>query len=94
MRDPRDIVKRPLVTEKTNDMMADNKYTFEVDKNANKIEIKNAIQKLFDVKVDNVNTMNMKGKFKRMGVHSGYRPNWKKAIVTLSEDSKPIEIFE
>ena len=94
MRDPRDIIKKPLITEKTNDMMADNKYTFEVDKNANKIEIKNAVQKLFDVKVANVNTMNMKGKFKRMGVHSGYRPNWKKAIVTLSEDSKPIEIFE
>ncbi|WP_353893433.1 50S ribosomal protein L23 [Proteinivorax hydrogeniformans] len=94
MRDPRDIIKKPLITEKTNDMMADNKYTFEVDKNANKIEIKNAVQKLFDVKVANVNTMNMKGKFKRMGVHSGYRPNWKKAIVTLSEDSKAIEIFE
>ncbi len=67
MRDPRDIIKKPLVTEKTNDLMAENKYTFEVDKNANKIEIKNAIQKLFDVKVQSVNTMNMKGKIQKNG---------------------------
>lgn len=94
MRDPRDIIKKPLVTEKSNDLMAEGKYTFVVDRKANKLEIKHAIESLFNVDVEKVNTMNMKGKFKRMGVHSGYRPNWKKAIVTLTENSKPIEIFE
>lgn len=94
MRDPRDIIKKPLITEKTNDMMAEGKYTFVVEKKANKVEIKHAVESLFGVDVEKVNTINMKGKFKRMGVHSGYRPNWKKAIVTLTENSKPIEIFE
>ncbi|QNO14789.1 50S ribosomal protein L23 [Alkalicella caledoniensis] len=94
MRDPRDIIKKPLITEKTNDMMAEGKYTFVVEKRANKVEIKHAVESLFGVDVEKVNTINMKGKFKRMGVHSGYRPNWKKAIVTLTEKSKPIEIFE
>lgn len=94
MRDFRDIIRKPLVTEKTNDMMAEGKYTFVVDRRANKIEIKQAVESLFGVDVEKVNTMNMKGKFKRMGVHSGYRPDWKKAIVTLTEKSKPIEIFE
>lgn len=94
MRDPRDIIKKPLITEKSNDLMAEGKYTFVVDRKANKLEIKHAIESLFNVDVEKVNTMNMKGKFKRMGVHSGFRPNWKKAIVTLTENSKPIEIFE
>lgn len=94
MRDPRDIIKKPLITEKSNDLMAEGKYTFVVDRKANKLEIKHAIENLFNVDVEKVNTMNMKGKFKRMGVHSGFRPNWKKAIVTLTENSKPIEIFE
>ena len=70
-----------------------NKYTFEVDKKANKIEIANAIEEIFDVNVDKVNTMNMKGKVKRHGMQLGRRKNWKKAIVTLTEDSKPIEMF-
>ncbi len=94
MRDPRDIIKKPLITEKSNDMMAEGKYTFVVDRKANKIEIKHAVESLFGVDVEKVNTLNMKGKFKRMGVHSGYRPSWKKAIITLTEKSKPIEIFE
>lgn len=94
MRDPRDIIKKPLITEKSNDLMAEGKYTFVVDRKANKLEIKHAIESLFNVDVEKVNTMNMKGKFKRMGVHSGFRPNWKKAIVTLTKNSKPIEIFE
>lgn len=94
MRDPRDIIKRPLITEKSNDLMAEGKYTFVVDKNANKIEIKHAVEKLFNVDVEKVYTMNMKGKFKRMGKYSGYRPDWKKAIVKLTKESKPIEIFE
>ena len=74
--------------------MAENKYTFAVDINANKIQIRKAVEDLFDVKVKSVNTMRVKGKPKRLGVHRGYRPNWKKAIVTLEEGSKPIEIFE
>ena len=74
--------------------IADKKYTFEVAKDANKIEIKNAIEKVFGVKVKSVNTINMSGKMKRVGVHTGRRPSYKKAIVTLTEDSKTIEFFE
>ncbi|MGI6365854.1 MAG: 50S ribosomal protein L23 [Bacillota bacterium] len=94
MRDARDIIIRPLITEKTNDLMADRKYTFVVRRDANKIEIAHAVEKLFKVKVESVNTVNMRGKLKRMGVHQGYRPSWKKAVVKLTAGSKPIEIFE
>ena len=76
------------------DVMADKKYTFVVDKKSNKTEIKNAVEKIFGVKVESVNTMNMLGKQKRMGVNVGKRADWKKAIVTLTEDSKTIEFFE
>jgi large subunit ribosomal protein L23 len=75
-------------------MMEELKYAFKVDRNANKIEIKNAVEELFKVKVKSVNTINVSGKMKRMGAHSGRRPNWKKAIVTLEQGSKPLEIFE
>ena len=92
MRNPHDIIIKPVVTENSMDDMADGKYTFVVDRRANKTEIKNAIEQIFDVKVDKVNTMNMKGKMKRMGVHQGRRANWKKAIVRLSEGN--IEYFE
>lgn len=74
--------------------MAEGKYTFVVDKRANKTEIKNAVEKVFGVKVEKVNTMNMQGKLKRQGIHVGRRPSWKKAIVTLTKDSKGIEFFE
>jgi large subunit ribosomal protein L23 len=94
MKDPRDIIRRPVVTEKTTDMMADNKYVFEVDLKANKSEIKKAIEKIFDVKVAQVNTMRVKGKPKRFGRHTGYSSDRKKAIVKLTDDSKNIEIFE
>ncbi|MBU5594674.1 50S ribosomal protein L23 [Amphibacillus sp. MSJ-3] len=94
MKDPRDIIKRPIITEQTADQMVDKKYTFEVSKVANKTEIKDAIEQIFDVKVVKVNTSNIKGKFKRMGRHSGYRPDRKKAIVQLSEDSKELDFFE
>ncbi|OYD06532.1 50S ribosomal protein L23 [Paludifilum halophilum] len=94
MKDPRDIIRRPLVTEKTTDFMEENKYTFEVDLKANKTEIKKAIEKIFDVKVAQVNTMRVKGKPKRMGRYEGRTPNRKKAIVKLTDDSKGIEIFE
>jgi large subunit ribosomal protein L23 len=94
MRDPREVIIRPLITEKTNDLMADKKYSFVVKRDANKIEIAYAVEKLFKVKVEQVNTANIRGKLKRMGVHQGYRPSWKKAVVKLTADSKPIEIFE
>lgn len=94
MADVRDIIKRPVITEHSADLMADKKYTFEVDPRANKSEIKTAIEIAFDVKVEKVNTMNLKGKFKRMGQYGGYRPNRKKAIVQLTEDSKDLDFFE
>ncbi|WP_163539049.1 50S ribosomal protein L23 [Gracilibacillus sp. YIM 98692] len=94
MKDPRDIIKRPVITEHSADLMADKKYTFEVSKEANKTEIKNAVEVIFGVNVVNVNTLNKKGKFKRMGRYGGYRPNRKKAIVQLSEDSKELDFFE
>lgn len=94
MKDPQDIILRPLVTERATKLMEENKYAFVVHKKANKIEIKKAVEKLFNVNVQSVNTMNMKGKFRRVGVHRGYCPDWKKAVVTLEEGSKPIEIFE
>ncbi|GGH74902.1 50S ribosomal protein L23 [Compostibacillus humi] len=94
MKDPRDIIKRPVITEHSTDLMAEKKYTFEVSPKANKTEIKNAIEEIFGVKVVKVNTANQKGKFKRMGRYGGFRPNRKKAIVQLSEDSKELDFFE
>ncbi|MBS4537354.1 50S ribosomal protein L23 [Clostridium sp. D2Q-11] len=94
MRNPHDIIRKPIVTEESMNDMAEGKYTFVVDKKANKTEIKNAIEKIFDVKVSKVNTLNMTGKLKRMGANIGRRPSWKKAVVTLTEDSKGIEFFE
>jgi len=94
MRDPHDIIIRPIVTEASMDNMADKKYTFVVDKKSNKTEIKNAVELIFGVKVASVNTMNMLGKNKRMGVHVGKKADWKKAIVTLTQESKTIEFFE
>ena len=92
--DPRDIILAPVVTEKSVAMMADKKYTFKVDKNANKIQIAQAVEKIFGVKVSKVNTISMKGAKRRMGRFEGYRPDWKKAIVTLTADSKTIEFFD
>lgn len=74
--------------------MALGKYTFAVDKKATKSEVKRAIESIFGVKVEKVNTMNMLGKIKRQGMNSGRRPSWKKAIVKLTDDSKKIEFFE
>lgn len=88
-----DIIIKPLLTEKGYDGIADKKYTFIVKKTANKIEIKNAVEKLFNVKVASVNTINCKGKKKRMGRSEGYTPDYKKAIVQLKSDSKAIEFF-
>lgn len=101
MKDLRDIIKRPVITEHSADLMADKKYTFEVSPKANKTEIKTAVETIFDVKVIKVNTMNLKGKFRRQGditgrrvEYTGYTPDRKKAIVQLSEDSKELEFFE
>lgn len=90
----RDIIKRPVITERSTDLMEEKKYTFEVDRKANKVQIKKAIEEIFDVKVEKVNTMNQKGKLRRFGRYEGYRPNTKKAIVTLTSDSDEIEFFE
>lgn len=94
MKDLRDILKRPVITEHSADLMMDKKYTFEVDPRANKTEIKAAVEEAFGVKVQKVNTMNVKGKLKRMGQYAGYRSDRKKAIVQLTEDSKDLEFFE
>jgi large subunit ribosomal protein L23 len=94
MKNPRDIIKRPIITERTSDMMEDNKYAFEVDVRSNKTEIKKAIEDIFDVDVVNVNTINVRKKPKRFGRHSGFTARRKKAIVKLSADSKPLEFFE
>ncbi|WP_435922612.1 50S ribosomal protein L23 [Paenibacillus sp. DYY-L-2] len=94
MKDPRDIIKRPVITERTAEYMNDLKYVFEVDIRANKTEIKKAVEAIFGVKVSNVNTLRVPAKPKRYGRHFGYTPEWKKAFVTLAEGSKPLEFFE
>ncbi len=88
-----DIIIKPLLTEKGYDGIADKKYTFIVNKSANKTEIKIAVEKLFGVQVQSVNTVNCKGKLKRMGRNEGYTPDYKKAVVQLKADSKAIEFF-
>ncbi|MDD2430742.1 MAG: 50S ribosomal protein L23 [Firmicutes bacterium] len=88
-----DIIRKPIVTEKTVALMEQNKYTFVVDKRATKAQIKHAVEQVFDVKVTSVTTMNMKGKLRTQGRTQGYRPDWKKAIVTL-KDGDSIEILE
>lgn len=93
MKDFRDIILKPIVTEKSMNLLADNKYTFLVDKKANKTEVKSAIESIFKVKVESVSTMNIKGKPKRMGRYEGKRPDRKKAIVTLKAGQK-IRIFD
>ena len=90
-----DIIKRPIITEQSMAETEAKKYTFEVAKSANKIEIAKAVEEIFGVKVAKVNTLNMQGKEKRTGRYpAGRRPSWKKAMVTLTGDSKSIEVFE
>ncbi len=93
MRDYRDVIIKPLVTEKSMNLLADNKYTFVVDKRSNKTEIKNAIEAIFKVKVDKVHTLIVKGKPKRMGKFEGRTSDRKKAIVSLKPGQK-IKLFE
>ena len=90
----RDILKRPVITERSSELMAERKYTFEVDTRANKTQVKDAVEEVFGVDVERVNIMNYKGKFKRMGRYGGYTNKRRKAIVKLTADSKDIEIFE
>lgn len=94
MRTSYDIIIKPIITEASMQGLVDRKYTFKVAKDANKIEIKNAVEEIFKVKVAAVNTINMKSKPKRLGVHLGKTGEWKKAIVTLTPDSKTIEFFD
>ena len=94
MKKAQDIILAPVITEKSMYGVAEKKYTFKVANDANKIEIAHAVEELFDVNVAKVNTVSVRGRFKRMGRTAGYKPDWKKAIVTLSEDSKTIEFFE
>ena len=94
MKTPYDVIIKPVISEKSMDMAPSKKYTFKVAVDANKTEIKQAIEEIFDVDVKKVNVINMDGKMKRMGRTQGRKPAYKKAIVTLSPDSKEIEFFQ
>ena len=91
--DARDILIKPVVSEKSTDLLQENKYTFKVPLKANKVQIRQAVEQIFKVKVQAVNTIRMEGKVKRMGKHVGKRSDYKKAIVTLAPGNQ-IEIFE
>ncbi len=88
-----DIILTPIITEASMEALEMNKYTFKVAKNANKFEIAKAVEELFGVKVVKVNTINCRGRKKRVGMYEGMTPSWKKAIVTLAEGEKTIEFF-
>jgi len=94
MKTAYDIIIKPIITEQSMEATEEKKYVFQVANDANKIEIKKAIEEIFGVKVEKVNTIRMDGKEKRMGVHIGRRASWKKAMVKLTADSKTIEFFE
>ena len=95
MKTAYDIIKRPIISEQSTEQVDIKKYVFEVDKDANKIEIKNAIEEIFGVKVSKVTTLNMQGKLKRTGrFPQGSRRDWKKAVVKLTDSSSTIEFFE
>lgn len=91
----RDIILQPIITEKSMSGVAtEKKYTFKVDKKSTKIQIAKAVEEIFGVKVAKVNTVNVRGRMRRQGRFQGYTPSWKKAYVTLKEDSKTIEFFD
>ena len=94
MKMVQDIIIKPIITEASMDKLAEKKYTFKVASDATKPEIASAVEAMFGVKVASVNTISMKKKPKRLGVHFGYTSEWKKAVVTLTEDSKTIEFFD
>ncbi|MGN0563760.1 MAG: 50S ribosomal protein L23 [Candidatus Heritagella sp.] len=89
-----EIIVRPVITEKSMAGVGEKKYTFEVAPSAGKIEIAKAVEELFGVKVKKVNTLHVRGRLRRQGRSEGYTKSWKKAIVTLTEESKTIEFFE
>ena len=94
MKSPYDIIRKPVLTEKSYDHLPSKTYTFLVDTDSTKIEIKSAVEEAFGVKVDNVRTLNKEGKVRRQGATKGRRPSTKKAYVTLKKDSKGIEFFD
>lgn len=94
MKTAQDIILRPVITEESMQGTAFKKYTFKVAKTANKIEIAKAVEQIFGVKVAKVNTLNVRGQLRRQGRFEGYTPSWKKAVVTLTEDSKTIDFFD
>ena len=94
MKTAHDIILAPVITENSMTGVANKKYTFKVATDANKIEIADAVEKLFGVKVEKVNTINVRGRWRRQGMHGGYTAASKKAIVTLKEGSKGIDFFE
>ena len=94
MKMAQDIIIKPIITENSMKGIADRKYTFQVAKDANKIEIAKAVEELFGVEVAKVNTISVRGKFRRQGRVGGFTASSKKAIVTLTEDSKTIEFFD
>ena len=94
MKTAHDIILAPVITENSMMGVANKKYTFKVATDANKVEIADAVEKLFGVKVEKVNTINVRGRWRRQGMHAGYTAKYKKAIVTLKQDSKGIDFFE
>ena len=100
MKFAHDIIRKPIISERSMEVIFDKegneikRYSFEVPQSANKVEIKKAVEEIFGVKVASVNTINVTGKLKRMGRYEGRRASYKKAIVTLTKDSKTIEFFE
>lgn len=94
MKDAHDIIIRPIITERSTAGIQEKRYTFQVAEDANKIEIAKAVEELFSVKVDKVNTLHVRGRATRVGQHAGFKPDWKKAIVSLTKGSKGIDFFE
>ena len=94
MKFAHDVIIKPIITEDSMARLAEKKYTFEVADGATKVEIKKAVEEIFKVKVEKINTISMKAKNKRVGYHFGKTSEWKKAIVTLTADSKTIEFFD
>jgi large subunit ribosomal protein L23 len=94
MKHIHDVIIKPVLSEKSYDLIPVKKYTFQVDRRANKIQIRQAVEEIFGVQVKSVTTANQKGKLKRQGRTQGFRPDTKKAYVTLTEESKKIEFFE
>ena len=94
MKSPYDIIQKPIMSEKSMDKMQDKTYVFKVAADANKIEVKNAVEEIFKVDVEKVTILNVRGKEKRMGAHTGFTADWKKAYVKLTPASKTIEFFD